>query len=124
MLLLGNGVLARLRAAMRSGGAGLGACEGTTDDAAGSAFTFKGTGAFEDEESIQRFHIRHGSRLFFSSLLGFDFPSFHHLLRPRFHAVALYASFSDQPYSQSRRFLKYLVEFFILNEFGKDAIGV
>ena len=53
VLPLGNGVLARLRAAMRSWGAGLGACEGTTDDAAGSAFTFKGTGAFEDEESIR-----------------------------------------------------------------------
>ena len=53
---------------MRSGGAGLGACEGTTDDAAGSAFTFKGTATFEDEESIRGesdgFHIRHSRRLF------------------------------------------------------------
>ena len=41
--------LARLRAAMRSESAGLGACEGTTDDATGSAtFTFKGTPAFEE----------------------------------------------------------------------------
>ena len=39
--------LARLRAAIRSEGAGLDVCEGKTDDAAGSAFTFKGMGTCE-----------------------------------------------------------------------------
>ena len=84
---------------MRSGGAGLGACEGTTEDAAGSAFNFKGTGAFEDEESIRGesdgFKFDTVVDFFFAFGLDFDFPSFHYRLRPRFHDVAPCASFSD-----------------------------
>ena len=84
-------------------GAGLGACEGTADDATGSAtFTFKGTAAPAFEESVR------GESDDFTldkvaDLLNFDLPSFHYLLCPRFHAIALYASFSDQPYSQSHQ---------------------
>jgi hypothetical protein len=93
--------LTRLRTAIQSEGAGFGACKGTAGNGTASAFTL--------EEGIATFDLEGGpirerpdgfalDKIFLR--FGFDLPSFHYhrLLRLRFHTVAPYASFSDQPY--------------------------